>query len=83
MYYLNFKICYVGVKYLLVMKLPKKLMESWNSIFIKHPWIEAAFLSIFVHLVIFSIIWGLSELYFMFFPITDNVEKVIEIEFVT
>lgn len=60
----------------------KKFIYRWNVLFQRHPWIEAFFLSIIAHIVLFNFIWLCCQIHVMIFPNRSNID-VIEIEFIT
>ena len=58
----------------------KTFIKVWDSMFSKHPWIEAFLLSIIVHLLFLNILWFCCQIHVMMFPATIH-QKIIEIEF--
>lgn len=59
----------------------KTFINSWDSIFVKHPWIEAFLLSMVFHLIFLSFLWLCFQIHTMVFPPKAH-ENIIEIEFI-
>lgn len=59
----------------------KTFINLWGHIFKGHPWIEAAFLSILVHIIFLNFLWFCCQIHVMMFPGLTQ-QRFIEIEFI-